>query len=94
MREFVEQSFFSKVIAEISSFFLSAESSITCIGIFQKVALLQTWKNSLLTGAVMLYTPGCNATKIELLTNLRKFQQISRKELCNDVFTAQVIIFI
>ena len=37
----------------------------------------------------MLYTPGCNATKMELLTNLRKFQQISRKELSNEVFTAQ-----
>ena len=89
MRESVEESIFSELIAEISEFYLSAESSITCIGIFQKLVLLQSSKNFLLTVVAMLYTPDCNVTEMELLTNLRKFQQISRKELSNEVFTAQ-----
>ena len=74
---------FSNVTGEVPAFYSSVESSITCIGMFQKVYLLVISRNS------GLLSTGCDAIQNELLTNvpkdvlkiLEKFQE----ELCNGV---------
>ena len=58
----VVESLFSKVIGAISAFYNFCENSITCNGMFQKVALLKISRNSLLTGVVGLKVTGCNTT--------------------------------
>ena len=53
---------------ESSAFCNSFEKSITYIGMFRKVALLEILRSCLLTGVVGLQSTSCNATKNELLT--------------------------
>ena len=68
---------------EIAAFYSSVENSITCIGMFWKVALIVILRNS------VLLLRGCDAIQNESLTNilkgvlktLEKFQE----ELCNGV---------
>ena len=83
------ESLFSKSIAEISAFYNSVQSSITCIGIFQKVitcigifrkvALLEISRNSLSIWASGLYSIGCNAPKNNCLPNfLTEFETFGK----------------
>ena len=72
-RESVVESPFNKVRWEISAFCNSVESSITCIGIFQNIALLEILRDSLLTGGgVDPQSTGCNATKDRVVTKFLK----------------------
>ena len=54
IRTSVVESLFSKVICKISAFYNYVENSITSAGMFQKVALLEISRNSLLTGVANL----------------------------------------
>ena len=53
----VVESLFSSVICEVLAFYNSAENSVTCIGIFREVALLEILRKFLFTGI-----SGCQST--------------------------------
>ena len=53
----VVESLFSSVICEVFAFYNSAENSVTCIGIFREVALLEILRKFLFTGI-----SGCQST--------------------------------
>ena len=67
-RLFVVEPLFSKVAGEIYAFCNSAKKSITFIGMFRNVALLEILKSCLLIGIYGLESRTCNASKNKLLT--------------------------
>ena len=87
------ESHFGKVTKNVIPAYNSVENSVTCIGVFQKVALLETSRNSLLTRISGLKPTGCNAAKNELLTRFLKdvcgnkmtIPENLQEEFCNRV---------
>ena len=55
-----------------SAFYNSVKNSVTWVGIFRKMAVLQIWRNTLLMRVAGLQSTACNTTKNALLTKVIK----------------------